>query len=141
MNYGEKGMSLTKRFEGLRLSSYQDLVGVWTIGFGHTGDVRPGQVISQNEADRLLALDTLSAAKCVTRLVKVPLTQNQFDAVVDFTFNLGCHRLMGSTLLKRVNEGEFDLAALEFLKWVHAGAKVVEGLVDRRNAEVELFRL
>jgi lysozyme len=139
MNYGSAGLAFTKQFEGLRLSSYQDSGGIWTIGYGHTGNVRPGQVISQNEADRLLVLDVASAVGCVNRLLKVPVSQNQFDALVDFTFNLGCHRLLGSTLLKLVNEQKFDEAVLEFPKWVHAGGKVSPGLVARRKAEAELF--
>ena len=140
MNYSPRGIALTKQFEGLRLASYRDSTGVLTIGYGHTGDVRPGQAISQNEADRLLVLDTGLAAGCVNRLVTVSLTQNQFDALVDFTFNLGCHRLLGSTLLKLVNEQQFNLAALEFLKWDWAGGQVVEGLRIRRTAEMELFQ-
>jgi lysozyme len=140
MNYGSAGLALTKQFEGLRLSSYQDSGGVWTIGYGHTGpDVRSGTIISQNEADRLLAVDAASAVGCVNRLLKVPVTQNQFDALVDFTFNLGCHRLLGSTLLKLVNEQRFDEAVLEFPKWVYGGGKVLPGLVARRKAEAELF--
>lgn len=139
MNYSLAGLELTKRFEGLRLCSYQDLGGVWTIGYGHTGNVRPGQVISKSEAERLLALDTDSAARCVDRLVKVSLTQNQFDALVDFVFNLGCHRLLGSTLLRLVNGNRFEEAALEFPKWIYAGSKEVPGLVARRKAEAELF--
>lgn len=139
MNYGSAGLALTKQFEGLRLSSYQDSGGVWTIGYGHTGNVRQGMVISQSEADRLLVRDTLTAVKCVSRTVTVPLSQNQFDALVDFTFNLGCGRLLGSTLLKLVNEGKFDEAVLEFPKWTYVGSRVVAGLVTRRKAEAELF--
>ncbi len=137
--YSPAGFALTKQFEGLRLSSYQDSGGIWTIGYGHTSGVRSGQVISQSEADRLLALDVASAVGCVNRLLGVPVTQNRFDALVDFAFNLGCHRLLGSTLLKLVNEQRFDEAVLEFPKWVHAGSQVLPGLVARRKAEAELF--
>jgi lysozyme len=138
-SYSPRGLALTKQFEGLRLCSYQDSGGVWTIGYGHTGGVRSGQVISQNEADRLLGVDTALAAGCVNRLVTSSITQNQFDALVDFTFNLGCHRLAGSTLLRLVNEGNFEQAALEFHKWDMASGHVLPGLVSRRKAEAELF--
>jgi len=139
VNYSPAGLALTKKFEGLRLSSYQDSGGVWTIGYGHTKGVGPGQAISEAEADRLLALDLAEAVQAVNRLVRVSVTQNQFDALVDFTFNLGGHRLAESTLLRLVNEQKFDLAVREFPKWVYAGSQVLPGLVVRRKAEAELF--
>lgn len=140
--YSAKGMALTKQFEGLRLVAYQDQVGVWTIGYGHTGpDVHAGLVITQSQADALLQSDMTHAVACVNQYVTVGINQNQFDALVDFSFNLGCGSLHGSTLLTRINAGEFDLAAEQFLLWDHAGGVVVPGLLMRRQAEMALFKL
>ena len=138
--YSKKGLQLTEQFEGLRLTAYQDQVGVWTIGYGHTGkDVRPGLTITQQQAEDLLAKDVASAAASVNQLVTVVIGQNQFDALVDFTFNLGAGALGGSTLLRKLNAGDFAGAAAEFPKWCRAGGKVVLGLQRRRQAEQALF--
>ncbi len=140
-SYSDAGFALTKKFEGLRLTAYQDQVGVWTIGYGHTGrEVHGGLVITQDQADLLLESDVAGAVTCVNRAVTINIAQSQFDALVDFVFNLGCARLLGSTLLRYVNAGEFDLAAGQFLLWDHAGGVVVAGLLARRNAEVALFQ-
>ena len=138
--YSQNGLNLTKQFEGLDLNAYQDQVGVWTIGYGHTGkDVHPGLTITQQQADNLLMQDTQSAAAAVNRLVTVAINQDEFDALVDFVFNLGQNALAGSTLLRKLNAGDFAGAAAEFPKWCHAGGKVVAGLVRRRQAEQQLF--
>lgn len=138
--YSQNGLNLTEQFEGLRLDAYQDQVGVWTIGYGHTGpDVHPGLTITEDQANSLLAQDTSSAAAAVNRLVTVALNQDEFDALVDFVFNLGEGALGGSTLLKLLNAGNFAGAAAEFPKWCHAGGQVVPGLVRRRQAEQQLF--
>lgn len=140
-SYSDDGCALTKRFEGLRLTAYQDQVGVWTIGYGHTGPaVHGGMVISQDQADVLLHSDVGGAVACVNRAVTAEISQCQFDALVDFVFNLGCARLLGSTLLRHVNAGEFDLAAQQFLLWDHAGGVVVPGLLLRRQAEMAMFQ-
>jgi lysozyme len=140
-SYSDAGFALTKKFEGLRLTAYQDQVGVWTIGYGHTGrEVHGGLVISQDQANLLLESDVAGAVACVNRAVTSNIAQCQFDALVDFVFNLGCARLLGSTLLRYVNAGEFDLAAGQFPLWDHAGGVVVAGLLARRNAEVALFQ-
>lgn len=139
-SYSDRGCALTKKFEGLRLTAYQDQVGVWTVGYGHTGSaVHGGLVITEEQADLLLESDIASAIVCVNRAVTASISQCQFDALVDFVFNLGCGRLLGSTLLRHVNAGEFDLAAAQFLLWDHAGGVVVPGLLLRRQAEMELF--
>jgi len=139
--YSDAGFALTKQFEGLRLTAYQDQVGVWTIGYGHTGrEVHGGMVITADQADVLLHSDVAAAVACVNRAVTSGISQNQFDALVDFVFNLGCARLLGSTLLRHVNAGEFDLAAPQFLLWDHAGGVVVQGLLKRRQAEMTLFQ-
>jgi lysozyme len=139
--YSDAGFALTKQFEGLRLTAYQDQVGVWTIGYGHTGpEVHGGLVITEDQADILLHSDVAGAVACVNRAVTANITQCHFDALVDFVFNLGCGRLLGSTLLRHVNAGEFDLAAPQFLLWDHAGGVVVQGLLTRRKAEMALFQ-
>ncbi|HEV2711318.1 MAG TPA: lysozyme [Edaphobacter sp.] len=139
--YSDAGFALTKQFEGLRLTAYQDQVGVWTIGYGHTGrEVHGGMVITQDQADVLLHSDVAGGVACVNRAVTANISQCHFDALVDFVFNLGCARLLGSTLLRHVNAGEFDLAAPQFLLWDHAGGVVVQGLLVRRKAEMGLFQ-
>ena len=135
--------ALIKEFEGLRLHAYQDSAGVWTIGWGHTGDVRRGQSITVHQAEALLALDIGIAAAAVNRHVDAPLSQGMFDALVSFTFNLGERRLAESTLLKKLNLRDYTAAAREFAKWVKAtigGKKVtLPGLVRRRAAERAMF--
>lgn len=138
--YSEQGLALTQRFEGLRLDAYQDVAGVWTIGYGHTGpEVRAGQKITELEAESLLRQDVAGAVGCVNRSVTTPLAQNQFDALVDFCFNVGCRNFTQSTLLKKLNAGDSAGAAEQFLMWVHAGGKRVPGLVRRREAERTMF--
>jgi lysozyme len=139
--YSAAGLALTKQFEGLELKAYQDQVGVWTIGYGHTGvDVKEGLTITEEQASILLAADVAWAVTCVNKSVKAKINQNQFDAMVDFVFNLGCASLVQSTLLKMVNAGDFEGAAKQFLRWNKAGGKVVRGLTKRRQAEAELFQ-
>lgn len=135
----QNGLDLIKGFEGLRLSAYQDSAGVWTIGYGHTGNVKPGDRITQAQADELLQKDTAWAQQAVRDQVKVPLSQGQFDALTSFTFNLGAGALEKSTLLKKLNAGDYAGAQAEFGKWVHAGGEVLQGLVRRRAAEADLF--
>ncbi|MDP2269444.1 MAG: glycoside hydrolase family protein [Archangium sp.] len=136
----QKGIDLIKEFEGLRLKAYRDPVGVWTIGYGHTGsDVKPGQVISQTRAEQLLKGDTGWAQDAVRRSVKVPLSQGQFDALTSFTYNLGGGALASSTLVKKLNARDYAGAQKEFARWVHAGGQVLAGLVRRRAAEAKMF--
>ncbi len=141
LSYSSTGLALTEQFEGLRLTAYQDSVGVWTIGYGHTGsDVQPGLTITQEQASALLQQDVAGAVAAVNRLVTVTLTQNQFDALVDFTFNEGQGNLASSTLLRELNAGNTAGAAAQFLVWVYAGGVQVPGLVKRRQAEAALFQ-
>ncbi len=141
LTHSKKGLNLTKQFEGLRLSAYADQVGVLTIGYGHTGrGVHAGQTITQEQADALLVSDVAAAVACINRLVTSRINQNQFDALVDFAFNLGCSSLAGSMLLRLVNREEFAAAAEQFQRWDHAGGVVVQGLLERRRAEADLFR-
>src|SRR5574337_475226 len=140
MDYSANGRALTERCEGLRLTAYQDSVGVWTIGYGHTGsDVHPNLTCTQEQADAWLQQDIQGAVHVVNTVVKVPLNQNQFDALVDFVFNLGSGAFQGSTLLKLLNQGNYQGASNEFPKWNHAGGVVLAGLTTRRLAEQKLF--
>lgn len=138
--YSEQGLALTRSFEGLHLEAYRDCAGVLTIGYGHTGvDVHEGQTISEADAESLLRADLADAITCVNRSVKTEILQNQFDALVDFCFNAGRGNFQQSTLLKKVNGGDFAGAAAQFGLWVHAGGVVIPGLVRRRGAEAALF--
>lgn len=133
--YSALGFLLTKKYEGCRLSAYQDSVGVWTIGYGHTSGVTKGMTCTQDQADKWLMEDIQFATDTVNNSVCVSITQGQFDAMVDFVFNLGAGAFKKSTLLKLVNEGKLEEASNEFPKWSHAGGKVLPGLLSRRLAE------
>jgi lysozyme len=140
LRYDRDGLDLTEECEGLRLTSYQDSVGVWTIGYGHTGDdVCEGQTITKEEADQLLMDDVLDAEHAVHLMVNVPLTQGQYNALVDFVFNLGAQRLRESTLLRKLNARDYLGADAEFDKWNRAGGKVLAGLARRRDLEQAMF--
>ncbi|POT89106.1 lysozyme [Enterobacter cloacae complex sp. ECNIH14] len=144
MQTSDKGIALIKEFEGCKLTAYQDSVGVWTIGYGWTQPVdgkpiRAGMTINQETAERLLKTGLVSYESDVSRLVKVGLTQGQFDALVSFTYNLGARSLSTSTLLRKLNSGDYAGAADEFLRWNKAGGKVLNGLTRRREAERALF--
>jgi lysozyme len=135
-----KGIELITSFEGLELTSYKDAVGIWTIGYGHTGpEVKYGQKITKEEATDLLKKDLEWVENTIRSLVKTPITQSQFDALASFIFNVGGTRFSKSTLLLALNAGEYQKAADEFLKWDKAGGNVLPGLTRRRKAERELF--
>lgn len=134
-----KGHELTTSFEGLRLEAYLDTGGVPTIGYGHTAGVRMGQKITKEQALKFLDEDIAEAVEAVNYLVKVSLTQNQFDALVDFTFNVGSGALGSSTLLRKLNVGDYEGAAQELLRWNKDNGKVIAGLTRRREAERKLF--
>jgi GH24 family phage-related lysozyme (muramidase) len=144
MQISNAGISLIKQFEGCKLKAYQDSVGVWTIGYGWTQPVDgrkigPGMVIDQATAERLLKCGLVQYEQGVNQLVKVIITQGQFDALVSFAYNLGLRSLSTSTLLRKLNAGDKQGAADEFGKWVNAGGVRLNGLVKRRAAERELF--
>ena len=140
MEYSKQGEALTEQFESCRLTAYPDLKGIWTIGWGHTGpEVVPGLVWTQAQADAALLKDCQNAVDHVNRLVRVPLTQGEFDALVDFAFNAGCGAFAGSTMLKLLNSGNYAGAAGQFELWDHAAGKVVAGLLRRRRAEEAEF--
>lgn len=135
---GSKGLALIKRFEGLELKAYKCPAGIWTIGYGSTGKhVKPGLVITEAQAEALLMEDAKRFEERVNRLVTVPLTQEQFDALVSFDFNTGA--LHSSTLLKKLNAGGYADVPTELNKWVKSKGKTLDGLVSRRKAEGELF--
>lgn len=141
MTYSKSGLSFTECFEGCSLEAYQDSGGVWTIGYGHTGPtVKKGSTITKFQAEVYLVQDIMSASTTVNHLVNVPLTQGQFDALVDFVFNVGRGAFVESTLLSKLNQGDLDGAAAEFDKWDHVGGKIVAGLLRRRQAETEEFK-
>lgn len=139
MQMSDEGLQLTMVSEGLRLEAYRDAVGVWTIGYGHTKGVKEGDKITYAQAIRFLKEDLKSAESDVTRLVKVPLKQSQFDALVDFTYNLGGPALERSTLLRYINAKNFEGAFYEFLKWNKAGGRELAGLTKRRKAEADMW--
>lgn len=136
----DAGRELIKRFEGCRLEAYQDTGGVWTIGYGHTGDVEPGQKITQHQADAILNYDIDRHAEGVAKLVSgLTLTENQVAALVSFAFNVGVKRFAGSTLLKLLRAGHVQRAAAQFPRWKFDNGRVLPGLVKRREAERQLF--
>ena len=128
----QAGLQLIESFEGLRLTSYQDSVGVWTIGYGHTQGVKPGQTITQQQAQAFLQQD-LGVAEAGVNKLGLTLTDNQFAALVSFTFNLGA-----GNLAKLMKNG-LAAAADRILLFDHAGGKVLAGLTRRRQAERALF--
>ena len=139
MNISPDGLEFIKQAEGCKLTAYQDSVGVWTIGVGHTKGVVQGQILTQGMADALLEDDLQEVYDCLADAVKVPLSQGQFDALCSFTFNLGCGSLKGSTLLAMLNRGDYEGAANQFGRWVNAGGTKLDGLVKRRAGEAEMF--
>lgn len=147
MQTSQNGLILIKHYEGCRLEAYPDPASngePYTIGVGHTGTVdgikvHLGMKITQEKADQLLKNSVKNFESGILKLVKVPITQNQFDALVSFTFNLGVGALQKSTLLKYINSKQFLLASQEFIKWNKGGGKVMNGLTCRRMSERDLF--
>ena len=140
MRTGRDGIELIRHFEGCRFDAYLCPAGVWTIGYGHTAGVKEGDSIDQEAAEAFLIEDLETFEQAVTRLVEVPLTQQQFDALVSWTFNLGAGNLAESTLLKKLNNYQYAEVPEQMMRWVRAGGKVLEGLVRRRAAEAALFQ-
>jgi len=143
MKTSDKGVALIKAHEGKRLSSYRCPGGVWTVGYGHTTaaghpTVVPGMRITEREAEEILRRDLSRFEDRVNKLVKVPLTQGQFDALVSFDFNTGA--LHSSTLLKRLNAGNYTDIPRQLMRWTKGGGRELPGLVRRRRDEAELWR-
>lgn len=144
MHVSPSGVDLICNFEGLRLKAYDDGVGVWTIGFGTTKypngiRVKKGDTCTLDQAKAYMQNDLKSFEQTVNNTVKVPLNQNQFDALVSLAYNIGSTAFKNSTLVKRLNEGNYKAAANQFNVWVNAGGKRMQGLVNRRAAERTLF--
>ena len=139
MKLGERGTEILKYFEGCKLTAYQDSVGVWTIGYGHTKGVYDGMTITQDQAEQMLLSELEEYEGYIENMVTVPLTQNQFDALVVWIYNLGPTNFKNSTLLKELNAGNYNAAGQEITRWNKAGGKVLAGLVKRREAEAQLF--
>lgn len=140
MNISDNGIRLIQRYEGCRLTAYRCPAGIWTIGYGHTSGVHQGMTITTLQAITYLKQDLKVVETCLSTAVTTPLTQNQFDALCSFTFNVGCGALLRSTLLKKIKVNPSDPAIrAEFAKWVHAKNVVLPGLVKRRREEAELY--
>jgi lysozyme len=144
MRISNRGLNLIKEFEGLELEAYQDIVGIWTIGYGHTSmagppDVVPGMEITESEASEILRRDLKQYEQGVEKAVKVEITQNMFDALVSITYNIGVNGMKSSTFIKRINNKDFEGAAEAMKWWNKAGGRVVAGLKRRREAEAALF--
>ena len=139
MNISQEGLSLIKKFEGCELEAYKCAANVWTIGYGSTDGVKEGMEISQERAEMLLLEDVEVFEESVNKIVEVPLEQNQFDALVSWTFNLGSTNLKNSTLLKVLNDKDYEGVPAQIKRWNKAGGKVLQGLIRRREAEALLF--
>jgi lysozyme len=131
----DKGIQLLMLREGVRLKAYRDVKGIWTVGVGHTGpEVVEGLVINQLQAMSLLHHDVITAEECINKNVKVPLTENQFDALVSFVFNVGVGAFTRSTMLRKLNVGDYEGCAKEFDKW-HIPIQIT----SRRDSERDQF--
>ena len=137
---GDAGLALVKHFEGCRLTAYQDSIGVWTIGWGHTQGVYQGMTITQAQADQWLGVEYAQFEGKIKNLLKVSVTQNQLGALTCFAYNVGIGNLSSSTLLSLLNSGApAPAVAAQFSRWNMAGGKVLPGLTNRRAAEANLF--
>ncbi|MGL5950139.1 MAG: lysozyme [Cetobacterium sp.] len=139
MRTSSVGVNLIKKFEGLKLKAYKCPGGIWTIGYGTTSGVTEGMIITEEKAEDLLKKDLVRFETAVKTVVRVKLNKNQFDALVSFSYNVGTGALQSSTLLKKLNQGDYKGASEEFMRWNKAGGKVLTGLIKRREAEKELF--
>lgn len=140
MTTSQTGIDLIKRFEGCNLTAYQDPAGVWTIGYGSVApEIATGMTITQDEAESMLLKHLDGVDSAMADMIKVPVNQSQWDALADFTYNLGAENLKSSTLLLRLNQSNYAAASEQFSRWVFAGGQILPGLVARRKAEQELF--
>ena len=139
MNISREGIALIKKFEGCELQAYKCPAGVWTIGYGHTKDVKEGDRINKDEANHLLEEEMIEYESYVNDMVDVELNQNQFDSLCSFCYNLGPHNLKSSTLLNVLNDKKYHEVPAQIKRWNKAGGKVLDGLVKRREAEALLF--
>ena len=139
MGLGPSGTALIRSFEALRLVAYQDGNGIWTIGWGHTLGVQPGQVCSTEQAETWFFSDVGGACSTINHMVDIAINQNQFDALVSLCFNIGAGHFCSSTLLRVLNAGNLMAAADQFLVWDIVAGQVSDGLARRRKTERALF--
>ena len=139
MRINREGLDLIRKFEGFRGTAYVCPAGIWTIGYGHTKKVKPGQRVTETEADALLLADVAAAEDAVKKFVCVGLNENQFSALVSFVFNVGAGNFKNSTLLRLLNYGKYDLVPEQFRRWVYVGKEKSRGLQRRREAEADLW--
>ena len=135
----QEGISLIKSFEGCELSAYRCSADVPTIGYGHTAGVSDGDTCTQEEAETMLAEDLAEFEDYVKKYVETDLEQNEFDALVAWTYNLGPSNLAESTMLKELNAGNLEEVPRQMKRWNRAGGQVLDGLIRRREAESRLF--
>ena len=140
MQISKEGLALIKKFEGFESRAYLCPAGVWTIGYGHTKDVKEGDEWSQAHAEHMLEVELEEFCEYVNKMVKVPLEQYQFDALVAWVYNLGAGNFKESTLLRVLNQGDYDDVPHQIKRWNKAGGRVLQGLVRRREAEALLFQ-
>ena len=140
MQLSKTGIELLQHFEGCELKAYQDSVGVWTIGYGHTKGIYEGLEITQSEAEKMLIDELPEYEGYITDKVGPMLQQHEFDALVCWVYNLGPTNLSSSTMLKKLNAGEFKEVPFQMKRWDKAGGKTLLGLTRRRNAEALLFK-
>ncbi|MCC8375602.1 lysozyme [Photorhabdus sp. HUG-39] len=139
MQISEKGLKALKGYEGCSLTAYRCPAGVWTIGYGHTRGVKPGDVVTEQQAEQFLLDDLAPVYLTIEANVKVPLTQGQLDALCSFIFNCGTGAFVRSTLLKKLNAGDYRGAVGQFMEWNKAGGRVLPGLDARRSSEKTMF--
>lgn len=139
LHISDEGISLIKKWEGLELTAYKDVVGVTTIGYGHTKTAKMGQKVTLKGAEKLLRSDLRHFEEGVARLVTVKLSQGQYDALVSLAYNIGLGAFKRSTLLRKLNTGDYTGASKEFTRWVYAGKTKYKGLLNRRLEERRLF--
>jgi len=139
LKISQRGIDLIKRFEGCELEAYQDLVGKWTIGYGHTKEVSEGMRITKDQAEHMLTEELKEFEGYINNYVFVDLEQNQFDALTSWVYNLGPTNLRNSTMLKVLNAGKYTEVPYQMKRWNRAGGRVSKGLTRRREAEARLF--
>ena len=134
-----QALSIIRRYEGMRLAAYLDVVGLPTIGYGHRAGVSMGNTCTADQAEKWLQSDASKVMMAIVGFVRVDLAPNELAALISFAFNCGISALQGSTLMRKLNGGDRPGAASEFAAWDHAGGKVIPGLDSRRAAERDLF--
>lgn len=139
MKISQRGIDLVKKFEGFSATAYKCPAGVWTIGYGSTDGVKQGDTIAKADAEKRLISELGYFERVIEKHVKAQLTQCQFDALVSFVYNVGEKAFVRSTMLKKLNSGDYISATSQFKRWDKAGGKVLQGLVRRRRAEADLF--